>query len=405
MASPQTIIFTRPGKAPLPTTSTTTFPSIKETQTLEKRVKDLQRKEKKQANVEDYDDLNDLSDDDSYSSSLDGFVVRDRKARRHQNDKDDDDRSVQDLGGSSEEEEEEDDYTSSSAVSGSIHSDDDEDAEEEEEAARRRHHKKRKLEVAPVVTTFSSTDPAKEPRFSSHSHTTKQRSRQATPKPDTLRVEALNNKVALQIQELQRVNATVLENIKIVEEATALLEKKEAARTEENIFVLNHEKIKKDLETQEARLKQREEQLAAREGELQLAINAAHQLESQLVARAKEVETQESVLIKEKESLVAREKALVALPKPKPVLPTTTTPLDGFVSEMQKSNQNLISREDLCGIVPINLMCSLAYLGGKQQLKYHSLANSQYLIVEVTNVESGHLLMRQIVSKQLYNAK
>ena len=75
------------------------------------------------------------------------------------------------------------------------------------------------------------------------------------------------------------------------------------------------------------------------------------------------------------------------------------------MAEMHKSNQNMLSLEDMCAIVPSNLMCNLAYLGGRQRLKYHSVSNSQFLIVEVTNVESGKLEMRQIVSKQLYNAK
>lgn len=364
------------------------FPSIKETKTLEKKVKNLQRQQHAQTMASEYDDLNDLSDDDSYSSSasssLDGFVVRD--PRRHH----DDDSSVQDLGGSSDEEEEED-YSSSSGVSGSIHSDDDEEAEEEEAATRKRLHKKRKLDVAPMATPV----PAKEPRLTPHFNATKQRA------TETARLESLNNKVTLQLQELERVNATILENIKIAEDATALLEKKEAARTEEALFVLNHEKLKKDIETREANLRRGEEQLVANQAELQLTIVTAHQLENQLVARANALATEEAALAKEKE-------ALAALPKPKPLplpLPLPMTPLDGFISEMKKSNQNMISRDDMSAIVPTNLMCGLAYLGGKQQLKYHSVTNSQFLIVEVTSVETGQPLLRQIVAKQLYNAK
>lgn len=366
------------------------FPSIKETKTLEKKVKNLQRQQHAQTKASEYDDLNDLSDDDSYSSSasssLDGFVVRDR--RRHHKD---DDSSVQDLGGSSDEEEEED-YSSSSGVSGSIHSDDDEEAEEEEAATRKRLHKKRKLDVAPVATPV----PAKEPRLTSHFNATKQRA------TETARLESLNNKVTLQLQELERVNATILENIKIAEDATALLEKKEAARTEEALFVLNHEKIKKDLDMREANLKRGEEQLAANQAELQLTIATAHQLENQLVARANALATEEAALAKEKEALAAQPKPK---PLPSPTISLPMTPLDGFVSEMKKSNQNMISREEMSAVVSTHLMCGLAYLGGKQQLKYHSVVNSQFLIVEVTSVETGQPLLRQIVAKQLYNAK
>lgn len=381
------------------------MPSMKETKELEKKVKSLQREQAKQNKVTDYDDLNDLSDDDSYSSSLDGFIVKEpsRHHRRHRDDEDDDDDgSVQDLGESSDEEE--DDYSSSTGVSGSIHSDDDDEDEEEQ-----RHTKKRKFEIVPL--SEAAIKAGKKPRVHSYLPEVKERCKQADT-VDTERAEKLNNKVRLNIEELERVNASVLENLKIVEEATAQLEKKEAARTQDTLFVIDHDKVKRDLEAQESSLKQREQETKKRESELKLAVDAAHQLEHQLVERAKEMETNEATLLKERASLEARilelekrEKALAAVPKPKPQPLVGVTPLDGFLSEMQKSNQNMLSREDMCGIVPANLMCSLAYLGGKQQLKYHSLTNSQFLIAEVTNVESGQLLMRQIVSKQLYNAK
>lgn len=328
------------------------MPSLAQTKAMEKRVRQLRRERKLQKLAVDYDDLNSLSADDTFSSA------------------EGDDSSIQDLGHSSQEEEEEE----QSSVGRSTSLDSEED-EEEDHA-----NKKRKFDTSAQFVA------AKRPRahFPPSVRATEQE-----------RATHLYNATAINIQELERMNVLVLENLKTVEEATARLQEKENARVEESLFVIDHDKRKKDLDQRELALKQREEEIVAqvtalekREEELRLTVAAAHQLEEQLVARATELEKQEK-------SAVAKAKSTLAV----------VTPLEGFLAEMHKSNQNMLSREDMCAIVPSNLMCNLAYLGGRQHFKYHSMSNSQFLIVEVTNAESGHLVMRQIVSKQLYNGK
>lgn len=405
--------------------------SPKQIKALEKKVRRLRKEQKKQKQAIDYDDLNSLSSDDSFSSA------------------DGEDSSVQDLGNSSQEDEEE----SSVGVSASI------DSEEDEED---HANKKRKLDAPPKFVA-SKRPNAHFPR--------------SVTATDEERTAKLYTATAFSIQELERMNIVVLENLKTVEEATARLHEKENARVEDSLFVIDHDKRKKDLDQRELALKrreadieeknivqrkesenarvlisyddkrkkeldQREVAVIKRETESQLAVDAARQLERQLVARVTELEKQEQVRINQRETelqavrqqekylkeredelqlavdaahqlegqLVSRaaelekqEKNAAAASKVKPVI--AVSPLDGFLAEMHKSNQNMLSLEDMCAIVPSNLMCNLAYLGGRQRLKYHSVSNSQFLIAEVTNVESGQLVMRQIVSKQLYNAK
>lgn len=404
--------------------------SPKQIKALEKKVRRLRKKQKKQRQAIDYDDLNSLSSDDSFSSA------------------DSEDSSVQDLGNSSQEEEEQ----SSAGVSASL------DSEEDEED---HANKKRKFDTPPKLVA-SKRPTAYFPR--------------SITATDQERTAKLYTATACNIQELERMNVVVLENLKTVDEATARLQEKENARVEDSLFVLDHDKRKKDLDQRELALKRREADTEAknvvqskesentrilisyddkrkkeldqrelaviqRETESQLAVDAARQLERQLVARVTELEKQEQVRINQRETelqaarqqekyLQEREEELqravdaahqlegqlvtraaelekqeknATVSKVKPAI--AVSPLDGFLAEMHKSNQNMLSLEDMCAIVPSNLMCNLAYLGGRQRLKYHSVSNSQFLIAEVTNVESGKLEMRQIVSKQLYNAK
>lgn len=329
--------------------------SLKEVNALKKRVRHLRKETKLQKQAIDYDDLNSLSADDSFSSASAN------------------DSSIQDLGVSSRDDD--DDEESSAGVSASLGSE-----EEEEDHA----SKKRKFDTP-------------QPKFVAAKRPNPHFPRSVLP-TDTERGTHLYSAISCNIQELERMNTLVLENLKKVEEATARLQEKENARVEESLFVLDHDKRKKDLDVRATRLDKREadvhqleEQLRLRvvdtdkrEAELKLAVDAAHQLEEQLVTRATEIERQEKLAT-----------------KAKPVV----APLESFLAEMHKSNQNMLSREDMCAIVPSNLLCNLAYLAGRHHFKYHSVSNSQFLILEVTNAESGHLVMRQIVSKQLYNGK
>ena len=391
----------RAGKGPI------SIPFNSKTKQLEKQIAAA----RKSLETDVYDDLDALSEDESYGDDI--IVNTDRKDRRYAN-----------LD-TSDDEEEDDDEEDSPDVSRSLSSDDEESEEESRSRAKKR-------KAAPPVTGFA----AKAPRHTFAEARQRCEQMEADAEADVLNQEKLEhmnqlkNTIAINLKELESMNETILVNIRVAQDEIVRLEAKERAQTEDQLFVCNHDQMKKDLLASETTLANKTKALQLREESLAV-ITATHtEKEKDLERRVQELADQQKELektgalfiqqqaaahqdLKKKADEFAeqQQKATAAaqgLKKAASVTTLKSTPLDAFLAEMNSKNQNLMSRDDMIGIVSQPVLNNLAYLAGRQPLKYTSIVNGQFLILEVnntSNADSPQLLMRQIVSKQLYTPK
>lgn len=376
----------------------------KDTRSLEKKVAAGKKVLKCLESAEVYDDKLDLLSDDgeddiSESSDVDF-----------------------DTSGEEDEEDEED------SRSRSLSSDDQDSSEETRLATKKRHASEALASIGGKKPRLSSFEQAralcvlKEAEVDAELHNREE-------------LSLLLDTIKLRIIEMDRINDTVVMNIQQAQQEIARLEEKEKVivlqeEPQQPLFVIDTAIVEKELKEREEKLKQREEmmevrfnedierhlaeqairhtQLLEREALLEQKARAIQEQEENLNLRAVELNQRGQQQEAERKEIERKLALLIEKENAKqPLVPVD--PLDAFITEMNKTNQNMMTRADMMGVVPDNLLKNLAYIAGKSPLKYNSLSNGSYHIFEASALMPGDapskLLLRNIVSKQLYTPK
>ena len=379
------------------------YPLPSETRQLQKEVKAARKQLAKQTNTmtscHEEDDLDDLSEDSSNSSgSLSNFVARDCEEERNG--------PYANLDATTDDEDDyyndDEDNSMDASISGDVSSEEN------------RQTKKRKLDTVvatPPVTEGLKPLALKCPRLSMP------QARLQTAKLeknglDEERLNRINNTLVMNIKEYETVQSKATAAIRLAEERLAELEEKENHQVQDSLFVVNRTKVVEDLERQDVQLKQKQEALEKQQDDLLLKMDDYAKQQQHLQIQTEELAKLKKELQEKMLDLEKREKAMSTKPThtTQPTHPALSAsgsknvPLEAFINEMHRLNQNMATREELQANLHGNVLCALAYHAGKQPVKYHSFSNSQYLVIEVAHGETGQLMLQQIVSKQLYSS-
>lgn len=248
------------------------------------------------------------------------------------------------------------------------------------------------------------------------------------------RMQQLELTLDINIKEYERLRQIATDTLKQTQLEIARLEEAESREKTQLLFVLDQqrlEELSQSLRKKEAVLNEEKQAIEVREKlivEKQEA--SSKQFATECDARMKELEQKEQELAAKSEEYTKNclekskqldHRAEELEKKEKALLNTTTTTttskngmlvgssniLEGFITEMRKTNQNTLSKEILGTIISPHLMNNIATLAlsaKAPQFKTCSVSNSQYIIVEV-EAQDGTVLLRHTVSKQLYNVK